>query len=122
MWSSIKENLVKVKKEIQDCRSMDGWDDHCQLMLRALYGMNYSDFYDFISYITKRRMNCLTDDKKALTVFGDWLIGPNYLTYDLKQLLKILGEISLDSDFAMLPIHENVKNLCVMLENFLEKL
>lgn len=117
----MKENLIKVKKEIQDCSTMEGWNEHCQVMLRALYGMNYSDFYDFISHICVKRINSLTG-QKPLTVFGNWQIGNNYQIYDLTQLIKILEDALLDSDFVTLPIYENVKTLFTMLDNFLKKL
>ncbi|XP_069698380.1 2-oxoglutarate and iron-dependent oxygenase JMJD4 isoform X2 [Periplaneta americana] len=37
MWSSLQSNLMAVKKEVEDCKDMEGWDEHCQLMLQAMF-------------------------------------------------------------------------------------
>jgi len=38
MWETLQQSLMAVQKEVEDCRDMDGWEQHCQIMLRATYG------------------------------------------------------------------------------------
>ena len=35
---------------------MDNWGEHCQLILKSTYGMDYDQFLDFIIFIAKQRL------------------------------------------------------------------
>jgi hypothetical protein len=79
-------NFEDVKNEIIEFRdTMSDWIDHCQLLLKSCFGMNFSEFSEFVSYISKQRENALLT-KSYLKVYGDWFIGFNHLKYDLKKL------------------------------------
>lgn len=43
MYTALHEDLETARKEIADCRDMDGWHDQCQLLLRANCGMDMAD-------------------------------------------------------------------------------
>lgn len=101
MWFSIRENLAAVKKEISDCRDMEDWKEHCQVMLNASYGLNYKQFLEFILYIVTVRLKQIQENK-VLKVYGDWLIGSNHLKFDLLQAKNILVQLILDEDFINL--------------------
>jgi hypothetical protein len=97
MWTSLKDNLMAVKKEVEDCKDMEGWDEHCQLMLQAMFGMNYEEFYSFLTFIGKRRMDSLRDNEPVLQ-FGNWQLGRNHMLFDLIQLKGILITFIKDTD------------------------
>lgn len=89
MWKALQNHLESVQKEIEDCKEMENWSEHCQIMLKASFGMNYEDFYYFLMFISKRRLECI-EQNKPLPVLGDWIIGRNHILFDLKQIYKIL--------------------------------
>lgn len=61
IWSFLQSTLAVVKKEIQDCKDMENWDDQCQVILKALSGMNYVDFFKLLSTIAHHRCLALKD-------------------------------------------------------------
>ncbi|XP_019850996.1 PREDICTED: jmjC domain-containing protein 4-like [Amphimedon queenslandica] len=58
-WKYLKTELILVEKEIDDCRSMEGWSEQCQVILRSDAGMNINDFYHFILKIIHPRLERL---------------------------------------------------------------
>ncbi|XP_064396035.1 2-oxoglutarate and iron-dependent oxygenase JMJD4-like isoform X2 [Halichondria panicea] len=38
MWSHLQNELVLVKRELEDCRSMDSWEEQCQLSIGCAEG------------------------------------------------------------------------------------
>jgi hypothetical protein len=86
------ENLLKnfddVKKEIEDCRDMENFDDHCQVMLKAVYGMNLAKFIDLVMHIIdKRAKNCNSK------IFNQFSLGENLQKFDIKMGVQILTEL-----------------------------
>ena len=82
-------NLEDVKKEIIEFRdTMDDWVDHCQLLLKSCFGMNFHEFNEFLAYIANQRERALSKNS-PLKVFGNWLIGFNHLEYDLRKLKDV---------------------------------
>jgi hypothetical protein len=57
VWNYLKKELLKVEKEINDCRSMDGWVEQCQLILKSETGMDFVDFYSFLETIIQPRLD-----------------------------------------------------------------
>lgn len=105
MWKSISSNLMAVKAEIADCQDMEDWNEQCQCLLNATYGMDYFHFYQFIKYIAEVRIEHLLQHT-PLIVYGDWQIGTNHILYDLKQVKSILNCLIGDEDFKSLPFCE----------------
>lgn len=101
MWRSLCKNLDAVKSEISDCRDMDGWAEHCQLMLNATFGLDFQGFCKFLLFILKSRMQHLTENTQ-LKVYGDWYFGKNHLLFDLFQGRNILIQLSSNADFVKL--------------------
>lgn len=101
MWHSLKQNLQSVKHEIADCQSMDGWEGHCQLMLKATFGINYYEFFEFIKYICKKRIG-LINNSDAVIEFSGWHLGFGHAIFDLIKIKEIISELCLDNDFKLL--------------------
>ncbi|CAO1415486.1 unnamed protein product [Diamesa serratosioi] len=49
-------HLSDVEKEISDCNDMENYEEHCQLMLKASFGLNYKDFIDILTHIAHKRL------------------------------------------------------------------
>ena len=69
---------------------MENWESHCQLMLKASYGMDYSDFYKFLSFIVKKRLKALKNQDSSLESFGKWKIGPRHCLFDINRAKIVL--------------------------------
>ncbi|ERL89143.1 2-oxoglutarate and iron-dependent oxygenase JMJD4 homolog [Dendroctonus ponderosae] len=91
MWSCLKNSLEATKREIDDCKGMDNFEEHCQTMLDALFGINYNKFYTFLEFIANRRLNVLKTGNKTGLYHGH-IIGINHAVFDLNQICKVLGE------------------------------
>lgn len=123
MWFSIEDNLRAVKNEISDCRDMDGWLDHSQVVLKASHGIDFKMFYDFLFHIANKRINILKDN---LTngLFGFWRIGRNHAIFDLVQIKKVLNLFVNHEDFDSFNfVDDYIKmtpiDLCRHLDEFL---
>lgn len=117
MWTSLKGNLMAVKKEVEDCKDMEGWNEHCQLMLQAMFGMNYEEFYSFLTAIGERRLDALRNNKPLL-LFGNWQLGRNHLLFDLMQVKKILIAFLKDTDTLNLNIFKNLDDQPELMKEF----
>ncbi|XP_041376873.1 uncharacterized protein LOC121389344 [Gigantopelta aegis] len=58
-WKFMKQSLADVKKEISDCRSMDGWHQQCQLILKASAGIDVIEFYGLLLSIALHRLKSI---------------------------------------------------------------
>lgn len=94
---ALQKELVSVMKEIEDCREMEDWSSHCQLMLKASYGMNYSQFFDFLFFIAEKRINSLNHDIPTLS-FDIWTLGKNHCLFDLRQIKIVLENLIQDAN------------------------
>lgn len=59
MFEEMASHLEAVKKEIDDCKTMDDWASHCQLMLHVSFGMNFKQFFEMLHYICQKRLTSL---------------------------------------------------------------
>lgn len=41
---------------------MDNYEEHCQLMLKASFGLNYKDFIDILIHIANKRLQQIDDN------------------------------------------------------------
>jgi hypothetical protein len=92
MWNSIQDHFREVQREIDDCHDMENWDEHCQLLLKTSYGLNYPGFCNFLVFIALRRLKCL-DGGRFLLEPGDWSLGRKHMMFDLLSLKPIFEEI-----------------------------
>ncbi|XP_028128145.1 2-oxoglutarate and iron-dependent oxygenase JMJD4 [Diabrotica virgifera virgifera] len=96
MYESLLRALNDVKEEIKDYSEMDDFEQHCQLMLNAHFGMNFEQFYKFLLYIASKRMEML-QELCPKTLFHGQEIGTNHILFDLQSLKTVLEKfITLD--------------------------
>ena len=56
MYKYLCSELEKVKREISDCRDMDGFENHCQIIMNASLGIDFREFYKMLKKLTETRL------------------------------------------------------------------
>ncbi|RUS84842.1 hypothetical protein EGW08_007383 [Elysia chlorotica] len=72
-WEYLKTHLTAVQREIADCRGMDGWENQCQMILKADAGLDFAGFYTFMTTIARNRLLTLQEflkEKKNSPTFS----------------------------------------------------
>lgn len=105
MWQSLIDNLDKVKKEISDCSDMDNWLEHCQLMLKTSYGLDFIMFYRFLHHIAVKRINFLVNNEEIIQ-FDSWILGRNHTIFDLRKIKEVLELFISHADFNIIDFDE----------------
>nr|XP_022918981.1 jmjC domain-containing protein 4 homolog isoform X1 [Onthophagus taurus]XP_022918982.1 jmjC domain-containing protein 4 homolog isoform X1 [Onthophagus taurus] len=108
MWKSLCDNLNNVRKEIEDCKEMENFEDHCQVMLKASFGIDLQGFYEMLSYIAGKRINLLKNNVEII-LFDCYSLGENHAIFDLKCILEIF-ELFIQNGFVRFI---NNKNDCI---------
>lgn len=88
----------EVEREIADCRDMENFDEHCQLMLKSSFGMNFAGFLEILTHIADKRINAQCKNIK-FKVFDNFSFGDNHMTYDLKAVLQLLTRLKDNKSF-----------------------
>lgn len=102
MWLSMKSSLEGVKQEISNFRhSMENWEEHCQLILKSCFGMDFKDFYNFILYIFEVRKTCI-ENKYVHINSGRWKVSPSHLKYDYLRVRDMFNKFVNDTDLLLL--------------------
>ncbi|KAK2187911.1 hypothetical protein NP493_150g01016 [Ridgeia piscesae] len=96
-WEYVKRRLVDVQAEISDCREMDGWDGQCQLILKAIGGINFAEFFRFLHVIGRHRVDILkdtagSDDCSKFHPRENMNIH-NHVLFDLMQISKVISDM-----------------------------
>lgn len=89
---SLLRHCEEVEREIDDCRDMENFDEHCQLMLKSSFGMNFADFLAILTHIADKRIKALRD-KINFQVFDEFSFGENHMIYDLKEIAQVLTRL-----------------------------
>ncbi|EZA49639.1 hypothetical protein DMN91_006417 [Ooceraea biroi] len=96
VWLALKRELRSVMKEVEDCKDMNNWNEHCQLMLKASYGMDYKQFLKFISFIAKNRLHAMIKKSQVIS-FNKYCFGRNHCSFDLRALKGVLEDVVADA-------------------------
>lgn len=116
MLTSMMKDLEVIRKEIEDCNSMEGFEEHCQVMLNASFGIDFYKFYDFIKYIATSRIE-MFEKKKSRLLFHRQKIGENHVIFDLKAIKDVLMAFINCDDVNNLDYFANVDvKPCTLLE------
>ncbi|GLH16369.1 2-oxoglutarate and iron-dependent oxygenase JMJD4 homolog [Gryllus bimaculatus] len=124
MWLSMQKNLNDVKKEIEDCQAMEDWAEHCQIMLQAVFGMNYEEFLKFIGFIAECRLASLKTNC-PIVLYGGWKLGKWHTIFDLQKINSVLRSFMTNTDVQALKFYDksldSLKHLCMEMEEVLGK-
>lgn len=83
----MKRELCLVQKELSDCREMEGWNDQCQLVLKAVAGMDFTELAKFLAHIAQKRFK--TYSLKPVRNINTFFAGCCALTEEkLKRLIN----------------------------------
>lgn len=98
IWRKLSQYYGKVCKEIDDCRDMDNFEDHCQLMLKTTHGMDFNGFLDLLQVIVKNRTKCLnaSSSNTNITVINGFEYGKEHCRFDLNAISCVLRQIKMD--------------------------
>lgn len=96
-----------VCKEIADCADMEDFDGHCELMLRASYGMNVADLVEILRRVAERRIRRVVGE--LTSTFDGFTFGQNHSAFDLRQIRLVLRDI----DDAMGERYADIRFKCV---------
>uniref|UniRef100_UPI00358F641A 2-oxoglutarate and iron-dependent oxygenase JMJD4-like isoform X1 n=1 Tax=Myxine glutinosa TaxID=7769 RepID=UPI00358F641A len=105
-WAFLQAELCSVQREIEDCRTMQGWEQQCQLIMKSCTGMDYQDFYLFLQTIAENRIELLKqlpgtsldemtrnqDDRHGMPT----MLGPWHAIFDLHKLLPVFCSVAAD--------------------------
>lgn len=89
VYKALIANLDNVQKEIEDCRDMDNFLQHCQIMLNCNFGMDFQKFYDFIECIAVKRLKEVEQDARK-----------HHAAFDLMSIKHTLELFSNHKDFS----------------------
>lgn len=137
IWCNLNDQMEKVIKEIDDCRQMDYFMDHCQTMLRASFGLNYLDFLQLLESITKRRLRKFITNNttasndllslssaslsstmsSALIYFDQYIPNDYHVQHDLERIYQVL-ELMLQ-DYIICENRTGLYRKCIQLKEII---
>lgn len=91
IWQSMHEKFHEVRHEIDDCKDMDNFDEHCQVMLKSVFGLDFKMFFDILNLIVKNRLQILNSDK--IFIVNEAELGTNHAIFDLKAIRRVAQDI-----------------------------
>lgn len=92
----------EVEREIADCQDMEDFAEHCQLMLKSSFGMNFEDLLEIIELVVKNRLK--TDsDEVHFKMFDNFRLGKNHKLFDLNEIRKTLKYLKADKSISTFP-------------------
>lgn len=97
IWENLYKCIKKVLNEISDCRNMENFDNHSQIMLKAIFGINYEQFLNIIEYIMKKRVNSLKNNYD-LILFNQYKLNHYHLIFDLKSIKSLIIKMLNDDE------------------------
>uniref|UniRef100_A0A182WHB9 Jumonji domain-containing protein 4 n=1 Tax=Anopheles minimus TaxID=112268 RepID=A0A182WHB9_9DIPT len=112
IWNNLREALNDVRREIDDCRDMDNFDEHCQVMLKASFGMDYADFLAIIQYVCDKRLTSLKDGKEVKQI-DNYVLGSKHAMYDLLTVRELLTEMLEKNMLGDYPVLNNLALTCL---------
>ncbi|KAL1458463.1 hypothetical protein WDU94_008615 [Cyamophila willieti] len=99
IYKELVTQLEAVKKEIEDCKDMDDWESHCQLMLVSTFAMNFEVLFNMLKHICGKRLASLKSGSILKVVHGGWDLGLDHIIFDLKQARGVLQMCMLHEDW-----------------------
>jgi len=84
---NLMNHLLEVEREIEDCKEMDNYEEQCQVILKASFGLNVQDLLEMLTHIIHKR----TDHE--FNVFNKFSFGSNHLKFDLNSIRETLVKL-----------------------------
>lgn len=109
VWEALQKNLASVELEIAEFKTTEDFPVDCQVILKSLFGMDYTMFAMFINYIGKKRLNQLIS--RDTPGFSSYVLGIKHIKFDLTIILDIIEKITNH------PIFKNKNIISIKIEN-----
>lgn len=93
IWTALFKKYNEVVEEISDCKDMDNFDEHCQLMLKSVFGFNFEIFLDMMNYIAVNRLGILNADIHTPANEKNIRLGRKHAIFDLKSIQSTMINI-----------------------------
>lgn len=90
--AGIIDNYSKVLKEIDDCKEMDGFEQHCQVMLKASYGIDFMEFLELLHVVGRRRKRILNGDSR-IGDGSEFHFGLNHCRFDVAAIVGAVQKL-----------------------------
>ncbi|CAB3361193.1 Hypothetical predicted protein [Cloeon dipterum] len=81
-WRNLLKGLRAVENELQDCKDMEGWLEQCQVVLKAVAGVDCKGFAGMLAYIANQRIARIKKEEVQL--------GKEHTIFDLRKVLNVL--------------------------------
>ncbi|CAK1602930.1 unnamed protein product [Parnassius mnemosyne] len=118
VWEALQQNLISVENEIQEFRNTIDFITQCQLILKSVFGMDYTMFMNLIIHIGTKRIQQFYG--KNFSTFHKFAFGKNHIIFDLNiisQLLCLIQKHPLYKSECTTPsIKESVLNILTAIE------
>lgn len=116
IWYALENHLQQVIKEIDDCKDMPMFNEHCQIMLKASFGMDYEMFLNLLCFIVEKRLKSIENNDFIINGFT---YGKNHILFDINSILNVLNTILKSCDFKKILI-DDAKLLIIKIQKFLQ--
>lgn len=83
IWNALRTNLGYVIDELASWDEVQESEEHYQVMLKASFGMNFSEFVDILEFIFHRRLNGV----------GGHPEGEKYLQFDMDSIHRLVEKM-----------------------------
>lgn len=93
IWMTLFEKYNEVVEEISDCKDMENFDEHCQLMLKSVFGLNFEMFLDMMNLIAVNRLSILNTDSRTSVNDNNSRLGRKHSIFDLKSIQSTMINI-----------------------------
>lgn len=98
---SLTNHHKDVEKEISDCKDMENFTEHCQLMLKSSFGMNFGDLLDIITHISDKRTRALKESFN-FKMFDEFTFGIKHNLHDLEVITEALTKLRTNQNVVKL--------------------
>lgn len=113
--TALKRTYRDVLNEIADCRDMEGFADHAQLMLRSVFGLNFKSFLEILECVAENRIDSLSGTDASC--LNGRRLGKSHTIFDLKAINGILNDLK-STEYDNKPI-ETIEELMNRIENII---
>lgn len=90
IWNALFSTFKAVLREIDDCKDMDDFEEHCQIMLKSEFGLDFHMFLDILKCILKNRLKILEHNTRL--VLNDAKLGRQHAIYDVNAIHRVLKD------------------------------
>lgn len=90
--AGICDNYSKVLKEIDDCKDMEEFEQHCQVMLKASYGIDFMEFLELLHLVGRRRKLFLNGDMNVVEG-SEFQFGLKHCKFDIVAIVGVVQKL-----------------------------